>query len=84
MNENATLKSLWQTDGPGLVAVDTSWAQEQQLPQSQLSAKNDSQSIYFAAAFHQLHCTVSEACHIIDVVIDTLVDCGSSIAIPLC
>ncbi|GAW16738.1 hypothetical protein ANO14919_061750 [Xylariales sp. No.14919] len=59
-NENVTETSpLWKSlfpIGDGLVTLPDEWSAAQRLPASMKRYKNSNDSIYFVAAYHQLHC----------------------------
>ncbi|CAJ2509240.1 Uu.00g142660.m01.CDS01 [Anthostomella pinea] len=61
-NENKTETSpLWESlfpVGDGLVTLDDGWAAAQKLPASIKRYRSSAESIYFVAAYHQLHCLV--------------------------
>lgn len=42
--------------GQGVVYLPTPWAESQNLPASSKNVNDESQSTYFVAAYHQLHC----------------------------
>jgi hypothetical protein len=47
--------------GDGLVTLKDDWAASQQLPTSIKRFHDTDESIYFVAAYHQLHCLVGPA-----------------------
>lgn len=61
-NENKTVTSpLWEDlfpIGDGLVSLSDEWAASHNLPASVKRYKSSDNSIYFVAAYHQLHCLV--------------------------
>ncbi|KAF2192971.1 hypothetical protein K469DRAFT_714992 [Zopfia rhizophila CBS 207.26] len=58
--ENKTeTNDLWRNlfpIGQGVVYLPTEWAEERGLPTSDKNVNNASESTYFVAAYHQLHC----------------------------